>query len=69
MSVAQVKDSYGFEHAMADAEELSTDTTLYTGSTKGFYHLEPSMRSTLTWQSNIYQRRRIGKWYSRQREL
>lgn len=33
------KDIYSFEKAMAEAEELSADTSLFTGSTHGFYSL------------------------------
>ncbi len=33
------KDMYNFEKAMAEAEQLSADPTLFTGSTHGFYSL------------------------------
>jgi transcriptional regulator with XRE-family HTH domain len=33
------KDTYQFEQAMAEAEELSADTSSFTGSTHGFYSL------------------------------
>jgi transcriptional regulator with XRE-family HTH domain len=33
------RDMYSFEHAMAEAEEISADSALFTGSTHGFYSL------------------------------